>query len=122
MGSVMTGWWSWLVAIWTGLLLVLSVLFLFEEGEGSPRTFAGRAGLSLIFLGIAAVAGTGLIVRLKAPRLAAWLLVVGVGLPGAGFFWALFIPTAIALFILVSGVKTGEISFRQPELANAAQD
>ncbi len=121
MGSVITGWWSWLVATWTGALLVLSVLFLFAEGEGSPRTFAGRAGLSLIFLGIAAVAGTGLVVRRKAPSLAAWLLVVGIGLPGAGFFWALFIPTAIALFILVSDVKTGEISFRQGALVGASQ-
>ena len=119
MGSVITGWWSWLVATWTGLLLILSVLFLFEEGEGSPRTFAGRAGLSLIFLGITAVAGTGLVVRRKSPRLAAWLLVVGVGLPGAGFFWALFIPTAIALFIMVSGVTTGEIRFKRPELVGA---
>ncbi len=121
MGAVITGWWSWLVATWTSALLVLSVLFLFAEGEGSPRTFAGRAGLSLIFLGIAAVAGTGLVVRRKAPRLAAWLLVVGIGLPGAGFFWALFIPTAIALFILVSDVKTGEISFRQGALVGASQ-
>ncbi len=119
MGSVITGWWSWLVATWTGLLFILSVLSLFEEGEGSPRTFAGRAGLSLILLGITAVAGTGLVVRRQAPRLAAWLLVVGVGLPGVGFFWALFIPTAIALFIMVSGVTTGEIRFKRREPVGA---
>ena len=116
MGSVITGWWSWLVAIWTGLLLVFSVIALFDRGEYSPRTVAARAGLSLIFLGIAAVAGAGLVVRRKAPRLAAWLLVVGVGLSGAWFSWALFIPPAIALFVMVSGVRTGEIRFKRPEL------
>lgn len=119
MGSVITGRWSWLVAIWTSLLLVLSLLALFEEGEGSPRTLAGRVGLSLVFLGITAVAGAGLVVRLKAPRLAAWLLVVGVGLLGVGFYWALLIPTAIALFIMISGVSTGEIRFKRPELVGA---
>ena len=118
MGSVITGWWSWLVATWTALLLILSVLPLFQEGEGSARTFAGRAGLSLIFLGFTAVAGTGLVVRRKAPRLAAWLLVVGVGLPGVGFYWALF-PIPFALFIMVSGVTTGEIRFKRPKLVGA---
>lgn len=119
MGSVITGWWSWLVATWTGLLLILSVLPLFQEGEGAARTLAGRAGFSLFFLALTAAVGTGLVIRRKAPRLAAWLLVIGVGLPGAGFFWALFIPTAIALFIMVSGVTTGEIRFKRPELAAA---
>ena len=121
MGSIITGWWSWLVAVWTGLLLVFSVLFLFDQGKEAPRTFLARLGLSLIFLGITTVAGAGLVLRSKAPRLAAWLLVIGVGLPGAAFWWALFIPTAIALFIMVSGVTTGEISFKRPQRVGATQ-
>lgn len=113
MSSAINGWWSFLVAIWTGLLVALAVSILFEDGEGSPRTFAAKAVISLIMLAIAAAAGVGLVIRFKAPRLAAWLLVVGVGLPGLGFWWALFIPTAIAAFILIGGVATREISFRQ---------
>ena len=38
---------------------------------------------------------------------------------GAGFYWALFIPPAIALFIVISGVITGEIRFKRPELVGA---
>ena len=117
MGSVITGWWSRLVAIWTGVYIIFSITALFDRGEYAARTFAGRAGQGLIILGFAAAAGAGLVVRRKAPRLAAWLLVVGVGLAGAWFFWALLIPPAIALFIMVSGVRTDEISFKRPELA-----
>ncbi len=116
MGSIINGWWAWLVAIWTGLLGALAVSVLFEDGEGSPRTFAAKAVISLIMLAIAAAAGAGLVIRVQAPRLAAWLLVVGVGLPGLGFWWALFIPTAIAAFILISGAATKEISFSQRKL------
>ena len=111
MGSVITGWWSWLVAIWTAALLFISVGSLFTD-----ESDLGRVVGALVILGFAAAAGGGLVVRRKAPRLAAWLLVVGVGLAGAWFFWAVFIPPAIALFIMVSGVRTGEISFKRPEL------
>ena len=80
-----------------------------------PRSF-----FALVFLGLAAVTAAALVVRRRAPRLAAWLLVIGVGLPGLpspGSARALFIPTAIALVIIVSGVTTGEVRFRRPELA-----
>ncbi len=59
-----------------------------------------------------------LIVRRKRVRLAAWLLVVGVGLPGIGFSWLVFIPIAIALVIIVTGVTTGEVTFRRHEPAD----
>ena len=108
MGTVITGWWSWLVAIWVAALLFISVSNLFAD-----ESVLGRVAGVLVFLGFAAVAGAGLVARRSAPRVAAWLLVVGVGLPGIGFFWALFIPTAIALLIIVSGVTTGEITFRR---------
>ena len=111
MGSVITGWWSWLVAIWTVALLFISVAAGFSD-----ESDLGRVAGALVILGFAAAAGSGLVVRRNAPRLAAWLLVVGVGLAGAWFFWALLIPTAIALFVMVSGVRTDEIRFKRPDL------
>ncbi len=116
MRSVITGWWSWLVAIWALAALAISVIALFgDDGDDG----AHRVAFALIFLGFASLTATALVVRRKAPRLAAWLLVVGVGLPGLpgiGSIW-MSIPTAIALVIIVGGVRTGEVRFRQPEPA-----
>ncbi len=115
MGSVITGWWSWLVAIWTVALFAISVIALF--GDSGDEGVVHRIAFALVFLGFAAVTAAALVVRRKAPRLAAWLLVVGVGLPGLpgiGSVW-LLIPTAVALVIIVGGVTTGEVRFRRPE-------
>jgi hypothetical protein len=40
---------------------------------------------------------------------------IGVGFPGAAFFWALLIPTTLAAIIVIGGVATGEIAFRSRE-------
>ncbi len=118
MRSVITGWWSWLVAIWALALLAISAIALF--GDDSDEGVAHRVAFTLIFLGFAAATTAALVVRRKAPRLAAWLLVVGVGLPGLpGFSVWMFIPTAIALVIIVGGVTTGEIRFRRSEQSGA---
>ena len=116
MRSVITGWWSWLVAISAVALFAISVIALF--GVDGDEGVAHRVAFALIFLGFAAVTAAALVVRRKAPRLAAWLLIVGVGLPGLpGFYiWSL-ISTAIALVIIVGGVTTGEIRFRRSEPA-----
>ncbi len=117
MRSVITGWWSWLVANWALALVAVSVIAAF--GDDGDEGVAHRVAFALIFLGFAAVTAAALVVRRKAPRLAAWLLVVGVGLPGLpgiGSIW-MSIPTAIALVIIVGGVRTGEVRFRQPEPA-----
>lgn len=105
MSSILTGWWSWLVAMWAGALVLLAVTAPF-----GGDLFAGVI-FALVMLVMAGVVLRALVIRHRAPRAAAWLLVLGVGLPGIGFFWLLFIPTALAVFILVSGVVTGEISF-----------
>jgi uncharacterized membrane protein YhaH (DUF805 family) len=115
MRSVITGWWSWLVAIWAVALFAISVIALFAD-EGDEGV-VHRIAFTLVLLGLAAVTAAALVVRRKAPRLAAWLLVVGVGLPGLpgiGSVW-LLIPTAVALVIIVGGVTTGEVRFRRPE-------
>ena len=117
MRSVITGWWSWLVAIWALALFAFSVIALLGDdgGEGVGH----RIAFALVFLGFAAATGAALVVRPKAPRLAAWLLIVGVGLPGLpgiGSIW-MSIPAAIALVIIVGGVTTGEVRFRRPERA-----
>ncbi len=117
MGSVFTGWWSWLVAIWAVVLLAISVFAALGVGvEGDEGV--ERVVFALAFLGFAALTATALVVRHKAPRLAAWLLVVGVGpmaLPGgSGSVWML-IPTAIALVIIIGGLATGEIRFTRPQ-------
>ena len=117
MGSVFSGWWSSLVAIWTAALVFISVTALF--GEAEDRGLLARVALALVMLGFAAVTAAALVVRRRTPKLAAWLLAVGVGLPGIGFFWMLFIPTAIALVIIVGGVTTGEVTFRRPKLVGA---
>jgi uncharacterized membrane protein YhaH (DUF805 family) len=118
MGSVFTGWWSWLVALWTVALLAISVIALF--GDDGDEGVVHRIVFALVFLGFAAATAAALVVRRKAPRLAAWLLIVGVGLPGlpGPSVWML-IPTAIALVIIVGGVKTGEIRFTRPERPGA---
>ncbi len=119
MGSVIRGWWSWLVALWTVALLAISVIALF--GDDGDEGVVHRVAFTLIFLGFAAATAAALVARRKAPRLAAWLLIVGVGLPGLpgiGSVW-MFIPTAIALVIIVGGVKTGEIRFTRPERLGA---
>ncbi len=116
MRSVITGWWSWLVAIWAFALLAIFVIALL--GDDGDEGVAHRVAFALIFLGFAAVTAGALVVRRKAPRLAAWLLIVGVGLPGLpGFSAWQFIPTAIALVIIVGGVRAGEVTFRRPEPA-----
>ncbi len=118
MRSVITGWWSWLVAVWAFALFAISVIALF--GDDGDEGIAHRVAFALIFLGFAAATAAALVVRRRAPRLAAWLLIVGVGLPGLpGFSVWMFIPTAIALVIIVGGVTTGEIRFRRPEPAGA---
>ncbi len=115
-GSVITGWWSWLVAIWAFASFAISVIALF--GDDGDEGVVHRVALALIFLGFAAATATALVVRRKAPRLAVWLLIVGVGLPGLPGFsvWQL-IPAAIALVIIVGGVTTDEVRFRRPERA-----
>ena len=113
MRSVITGWWSWLVATSALALFAISVIAAFED-DGDEGV-AHRVAFALIFLGFAAATTAALVVRRKAPRLAAWLLIVGVGLPGLPSFASpsmLFIPTAIALVIIVGGVRTGEVTFR----------
>ena len=120
MGSVITGWWSGLVAIWASALFALSVIALFGD-EGDDGVF-GKVLFAFVFLVFAAATAGALVVRRKAPTLAAWLLVVGVGLPGMPSFASpsmLFIPTAVALVIIVGGVTTGEVTFRRPERASA---
>ena len=118
MRSVITGWWSWLVATSALALFAISVIAAFED-DGDEGV-AHRVAFALIFLGFAAATTAALVVRRKAPRLAAWLLIVGVGLPGLpGFSVWMFIPTAIALVIIVGGVRTGEIRFRRLEPAGA---
>ena len=115
MGSVFTGWWSWLVAIWVLAAFTISVIAVF--GDDGDEGVVHRVVFALIFLGFAAVTAAALVVRRKAPRLAAWLLIVGVGLPGLpgfGSVWML-IPTAIALIIIIGGVTTGEIRFTRPK-------
>ena len=80
-----------------------------------------RVIFAVVFLGLAAATAAALVLRRNAPRLAAWLLVVGVGLPGLpgiGSGWML-IPTVIALVIIVGGLTTGEVSFERPDLADA---
>ncbi len=119
MGSVITGWWSWLVAIVAFAYFAIFLIALF--GDDGDEGVGHRVAFALIFLGFAAVTAAALIVRRKAPRLAAWLLIVGVGLPGLpgiGSVW-MFIPTAIALVIIVGGVTTGEIRFGRPKPAGA---
>jgi len=118
MRSVITGWWSWLVATWATASFAVFLIALF--GDDGGEGVAHRVAFALIFLGFAAVTAVALVVRRKAPRLAAWLLVGGVGLPGLpgiGSIW-MSIPTAIALVIIVGGVTTGEIRFRRPEPAD----
>ncbi len=103
------------MATWTVALFAISVIALF--GDDGDEGVIHRVAFALIFLGFAAVTAAALVVRRKAPRLAAWLLIVGVGLPGLpgiGSVW-MFIPTAIALVIIVGGVTTGEVRFRRPE-------
>ncbi|MEE9298499.1 MAG: hypothetical protein V3V29_05630 [Acidimicrobiia bacterium] len=118
MRSVITGWWSWLVATWASASFAISVIALF--GDDGDEGIAHRVAFALIFLGFAAATAAALVVRRRAPRLAAWLLIVGVGLPGLpGFSVWMFVPTAIALVIIVGGVTTGEIRFRRPEPAGA---
>ena len=108
MRSILTGWWSWLVAIWAGLLVLAAA----SAGLGNDDSNVwGWVAFALVVLAFAAADVRALMIRSRAPRVAAWLLVVGVGLPGIGFFWLLFIPTALAIVILVGGVRTGEISF-----------
>ncbi len=118
MRSVITGWWSWLVAISALALFAISVIALF--GDDGDEGIAHKVVFALIFLGFAAATATALVVRRKAPRLAAWLLIVGVGLSGLPGFsvWQL-IPAAIALVIIVGGVTTGEVRFRRPERPDA---
>ncbi len=115
MGSVFTGWWSWLVALWALAFFTFAVIALFsDEGdEGDVERFA----FIFVLFGLAAVTAAALVVRRKAPRLAAWLLIVGVGLPGLPSVGSvrMLIPTAIALVIIIGGVKTGEIRFTRPE-------
>ena len=120
MRSVITGWWSWLVATWALAALAVSVIAVF--GDDGDEGVAHRIAFALIFLGFAAATAAALVVRSRAPRLAAWLLIVGVGLPGLPSFASpsmLFIPTAIALVIIVGGVTTGEIRFRRSERPGA---
>jgi hypothetical protein len=123
MGSVIkgiiTGWWSWLVALWALALFAIAVIALFGGDEGVVHGVV----MALVLFGLAAVTATALVVRRKAPRLAAWLLVAGVGpmaLPGGSASIWMLIPTAIALVIIVGGVITGEMSFRRPKQAGAA--
>jgi uncharacterized membrane protein YhaH (DUF805 family) len=121
MGSVFTGWWSWLVALWALAAFTFSVIALL--GDDGDEEVVYRVAFALVLLGLAAVTAAALVVRRKAPRLAAWLLIVGVGLPGLpgiGSVWML-IPTAIALVIIVGGVITGEIRFTRPKRAGAGQ-
>lgn len=106
MRSMITGWWSWLVVFWTAAVFALAVVSLFEE-EG---TLAG----SLFMAAIGGATAAGFLVRRTSPRLGAGLLISSVGFLGAGLFWALFIPTALALIIIVGGLATGEITFSRP--------
>ncbi len=107
------------MALWAGVLLAIAVIAVFGGDEGVVHGVV----MALVLFGLAAVTVTALVVRRKAPRVAAWLLVAGVGpmaLPGgSGSFW-MSIPTVIALVILVGGVITGEIRFRRPKRAGAA--
>ena len=106
MRSMITGWWSWLVVFWTAAVFGLAVVSLFED----DGTLAG----SLFMAAIGGATAAGFVLRKTHPRLGAGLLVASVGFLGAGFFWALLIPTALALIIIVGGLAKGEITFSRP--------
>lgn len=108
MGSIVSGWWSWLVATWGALLALGAFSTLFGD-----ESLGARIAFGLAMAALAAMTAVALVIRRVRPRLAASLLVVGLGLPGVGFFWLFFIPPVLAIVLLVSGVVTREIGFRR---------
>ena len=113
MRSVLTGWWSWLVALFGTALAAFAILGFFIADEADD----GRVAGSIIGIVLAVMIGVGLVVRQGSPRLGAWLIVIGVVATGIGFFWLLFIPTVLAALIVISGFTTEEISLVKPKPA-----
>ena len=108
MESLREHWLTWLSLLFAAFLVGIGLVGAVDLDESAGARVAFL--LVLVPLGVALLLGLWLLREGRAIPAAYVLIVVPLVLAGLGFFWLLFIPTIVALVVIVFGVIKGGLA------------